>query len=113
MFCAGAPPFLEILGTDGAAPPAGDPGEHQLDSPGQQAQQQLCAGVGLEGHLAEDGEDAGSREDREHRESPHLHGQLVLRRTAPQHELGDRDQDVDEQDHRARGVQRTTNEVLS
>ena len=47
----------------------------------------------------------GDRDDGQEREEPHPHDELVVGRPAPQHQLGDRDQQVDEQDHRARGVQ--------
>ena len=82
-----------------------DEEEDQHHGPAQQAQRDLGAGVVVEEHLQQDAHDRGGGQDGEHREEPHLHRQGALVGTTTQHDLRDRDQQVDEEDHRARRVQ--------
>ena len=79
--------------------------QHQHHRPRQQAQDQLRPDVLLQAHLHQDRHNRHRGQDRQHREQPHLHPQFRVGRAVAQHDLRDADQQVDEQDDRAAGVE--------
>ena len=83
----------------------GDEVQDDHDRPRCQALQQLGPRVALNAICTRIARMPHGDQDRQHREQPHLDHEPVRVGTPAQHDLGDADQQVDEQDDCARGVQ--------